>query len=215
MADVPAKRYWFRWTGGIEYIESAPIEVFDKWAESLLLREGLVPSSERFGDPKLRPKPQPRIRYDRSISSDTIRWANFLNEHKDVKRRRITPDFVIPAHYPLSAFIATRYESIWDVMPPLVFRFGSLVKPAAILFEGTTVPAAHIELHARQIHTMLSRLVDTKNTACYGPVATAWYGKDTTNDGIDPTRVEPTPDNGGPGVPDAPHAAADDSEYDG
>lgn len=169
-----AKRYWYRWAEGIHFLESAPIEVFDKWAESALLREGLVPSSEQFGDPEQRPKPQPVVRFDKSCGNVVTDWLKLLNEHQSVKRHQVHANFAIPAHYPLSAIIMTRYGSVWDAIPTLVLRWQHLIKPAVVIFDGLNVPHNQVYHQSQMTHTMLSRLVGgTKNTACYGPVATA------------------------------------------
>jgi hypothetical protein len=183
MSDKPAKRFWFRYTGGIEYVESAPAAAFDAWAESTLFREGLVASSDRFGDPELRAKPQPMVRYERCCGNAVTDWFHMMDEHADVKRRRIAYDAVIPAAYPLSAFIATRFSNIWDVIPVLVRRFASLTKPASIIIDCMTVPSGAIEPLMHQLHPMLVKLVgNTKHTSCYGPIVCARYGEEIEND---------------------------------
>jgi len=171
MAD---KRYWYRWADGIEYIESAPVAVFDRWIESALLREGLVDSTEQFGDPDLKPPPHPVVRYEKFCGAVVTDWLKAMTDHPDVVRRRIPSNLSIPDKYPLSAFIATRYGSVWDVLPQLVRHWHSLTKPAHLIFDGLDLPHNQTSHQSQLLHQMLIRLAGaTKNTACYGPVVVA------------------------------------------
>lgn len=177
----PSKRFWLRLRGSDLFVESAPADVFDAWAESALTREVSVIPAPRFGN--LPGGSAPMIRYERTCSGQVSTWTHALVSHAAVKRRRLAPDAVLPEQYQLSLFIAFQYVSVLEALPPLLLNWARFTRPATLVFDGSTVPGTICGKEAKATHRFLCGLAaDVKHTACYGPVAVAVLYPESSND---------------------------------
>lgn len=175
MTETAQKRFWFHWDAGAEYVAVGPAEMFDKWIESTLLREGLEPSYEQFGDPEDRPPPHPIIRPGRTCGDNVTVWLRALYTNPQVKRHKLPPNAPLsPAKYPLSLFIASGFTNFWEPLPALTLRWQNLVRPFSVILDGLHVDHGQIAHQGQVLQGYLSKLVGhDSRTACYGPVVTA------------------------------------------